>query len=256
MEIAGLGNIDWSAPWLTSLAGIGQAVASRDWRGALNHASKQIGLRNHRGHPIVFTEGDAAGAGEPYESFIARTGCVPTRGNVHDYFNALMFLQFPHAKAQLNHLQSRAIDRDGIHRARGPVRDAATLIDENGLLLVTRRTDLIDLARLHDWSALFVRQRDAWHHHVAAHVFGHALLEKLVRPFKAITAHALHVPLDANSSLVEVDLYLAASFGDDLSPLQLIPVPVLGIPGWYAPNANPDFYRDAKVFRPANMRRP
>lgn len=203
----------------------------------------------------MFTEGDAA-AGEPYESFIARTGCVPTRDNVHDFFNALIFLHFPLAKAKLNELQSAAIGRDGIKPSRGPVRDAATLMDENAILLVTHRADLIDAARQHDWCALFLRHRPAWSDQISARVFGHALLEKLVRPYKAITAHALHVPLTADASSAEVDRYLASTLDDEFSPLQLIPLPVLGIPGWCAQNANPEFYFDVKVFRPANMRRP
>jgi hypothetical protein len=29
-----------------------------------------------------------------------------------------------------------------------------------------------------------------------------------------------------------------------------LPLPVLGIPGWWAPNENPGFYDDTQVFRP------
>ena len=108
----------------------------------------------------------------------------------------------------------------------------------------------------HDWSTAFAGERAAWHQQVVTRVFGHALLQKLVRPYKAITGHALHVPLASDAPTAEVDRYLAATFDDGLSPLVLMPLPVLGIPGWCTENANPDFYRDAKVFRPANMRRP
>ena len=40
-----------------------------------------------------------------------------------------------------------------------------------------------------------------------------------------------------------------------LTPHDLMPLPVLGIPGWWAQNENPDFYSDPVVFRPAKMRR-
>jgi len=30
-----------------------------------------------------------------------------------------------------------------------------------------------------------------------------------------------------------------------------VPLPVLGVPGWWAGNEAPDFYADAQVFRPA-----
>ncbi|MBC8119470.1 MAG: DUF3025 domain-containing protein, partial [Burkholderiaceae bacterium] len=176
--------------------------------------------------------------------------------NLHDFFNALMFLQFPLAKARLNELQSAAIDRHGIQPVRGPVRDAATLIDENGVLLVTQRMDLIEAVREHHWSTVFLALRAAWHRDTVARVFGHALLQKLVHPYKAITGHALHVPLASDSSTVEVDQYLASMFDDGLSPLLLMPLPVLGIPEWCAENAHPHFYQDAEIFRPANMRRP
>jgi hypothetical protein len=48
----------------------------------------------------------------------------------------------------------------------------------------------------------------------------------------------------------------AASLLDDrLSPRRLLPLPVLGIPGWSAANADPSFYCDALVFRPSTPTR-
>lgn len=254
MEIAGIDSVDWSAPWLVPFAGLGQASAEcNDWRGELNRAARERGIVNFRGQPITFAADDAA-ADESYEVFIARTGCVPMRPNLHDFFNALVFLQFPRSKAQLNRLQSTAIARDGVQAIRGPVRDAATLIDENAVLFVTLRTDLVQALRTHDWPTLFARRRSAWGAEIMLIAFGHALLEKLVRPYKAITAHALHIPLAEGASLAEVDQRLAAALEDDLSPEHLMPLPVLGIPGWCAQNSDASFYSDAAVFRPAKMR--
>lgn len=209
---------------------------------------------NFRGQGITFVESDAAG-GEPYESFIARTGRIPARANLHDFFNGLIWLQLPHSKAQLNRLQSAEIARDGVGTVRGARRDALTLIDENAVLLVTRRADMIDALHAHDWPALFQRERSAWTTDISAVIFGHALLEKLVQPYKAVTAHAWHVPLAPDASLDEIDRCMAAALDDLVSPRDLMPLPVLGIPGWCAENEEPDFYSDRTVYRPAKMRR-
>ena len=255
MEVAGLTDLDWSVPWLAPLAEIGRPIAaSCDWRTALNQAAGAAGACNASGGRIAFCDAELA-ADEPYETFIARTGRVPTRNNPHDFFNALMFVHFPRAKAQLNRLQSQAIARDGIRAVRGSVRDAATLIDENAVLLVTERADVVELLRDHDWPALFQSGRAEWNREVGVLAFGHALLEKLTQPYKAITAHALHLALSPRSRLEEIDRCMAGALDDRLSPFALMPLPVLGIPGWWWQNENPDFYSDRTVFRPAKMRR-
>lgn len=253
MEVAELATIDWCAPWFAPIAGQGRVVAaSRDWRESLNQAAEAAHLSNASGQRITFCENNAID--EAYETHIARTGRVPTRRNLHDLFNALIFLRFPKAKARLNQLQSTAIARDGIRAVRGTLRDAATLVDENGVLLVTNRLDIVELLVRRNWVELFQKQRAAWGHAVQVVAFGHALLEKLQQPYKAITAHALHIALAPASSLDEIDRYMAARLDERLKPSDLMPLPVLGIPGWWAGNESPDFYSDPVVFRPAKMR--
>jgi hypothetical protein len=254
VEVAELANVDWSAPWLTPVAALGRtAAASGDWRKSLNQVAAAANVRNSNGQRITFCEAEAT-TDEPYEIYIARTGCVPTRTNLHDFFNALVFLHFPSAKAQLNRLQSASIARDGVRAARGPIRDAATLIDENAVLVVTDRSDIVDALRGHDWPGLFQSRRSAWVGGVNVVAFGHALLQKLQRPYKGITAHALHIALAPSSSLHEIDRCMAAGLDERLTPNDLMPLPVLGIPGWWQQNENPDFYSDPVVFRPAKMR--
>ena len=233
---------------------MGQAVsADRDWRRSLNEKAAAAGVCNFKGQPLVFCDADVAA--EPYETGIARTGRVPTRANLHDFFNALIFLNFPGAKARLNQLQSVAIMRDGVGAVRGSVRDAATLLDENGVLVVTERADIVKALRAHDWAWLFKDRRSAWLTEVDVVVFGHALLQKLVQPYKSITAHALHVALAPGSPIQDIDHQMALTLDDRLSSGDLMPLPVLGIPGWWKQNENPDFYSDHAVFRPAKMRR-
>ena len=236
-------------------ASLGQTVAaSSDWRKSLNYAAATANVRNFNDQHIAFCEPDVT-VDEPYEAGIARTGRVPTRANLHDFFNALIFLHFPSAKAQLNRLQSAAIERDGVRPVRGSVRDAATLIDENAVLIVTDRADVIESLRGHNWATLFQSKRAAWTKEINVVAFGHALLEKLMNPYKAVTAHALHIALPPRSPLHDVDRCMATVLDQQLSPSYLMPLPVLGIPGWWAQNENPDFYSDRAVFRPAKMRR-
>jgi len=246
--------VDWDAPWFVALAERGRAAGgARDARGALSAAASQAGVRNACGQPIRFAAPEAAGDAA-YEEHIHRTGEVPTRNNLHDFFNALAWLTFPRAKAGLNALQAAAIARDGIGPRRGALRDAATLIDENSVLLVTQRDDLVDTLAAHDWRRLFVAHRAAWHSAVRAIVFGHALMEKLTAPYRGVTAHALHVRLPAGAPLAAVDATVAAALDEGLVPGRLQPLPVLGIPGW-AENEDASYYDDASVFRPARADR-
>lgn len=245
----GLGAVDWGAPWLAAVAARARAArGAGDWRASLTTAAREGGVRNAAGQPIRFAASDAAG-GDAYERHIARTGEVPTRANRHDFFNALVWLAFPRTKARLNALQSEAITAAGIGDRRGPLRDAATLIDENGVLLVTQRGDLVQALRRRDWREVFVTQRAAWHGAIRPLVFGHALMDKLVSPYKAITAHVLPVPLPAQAPEADVDARVADTLDGTLTPRALLPLPVLGIPGW-AHNHDAGYYDDEAVFRP------
>jgi len=182
---------------------------------------------------LCFVEPLQQPAGEAYEAFIARTASVPTRDNLHDLLNGLVWLRFPHVKRRLNELHAAEIARIGIGPTRGVLRDALTLFDENGACLQAPPV-LIDALRGRDWRALFVTHRAAWDQ-ARLTLFGHALLEKLARPRKPITAH---VWLGQADEVVE-------RLGD--KPL---PLPVLGVPGWWPANEAPAFYDDASVFRP------
>lgn len=70
----------------------------------------------------------------------------------------------------------------------------------------------------------------------------HALLEQLaVAPRKALTAHVL------------LGDPLAWSAGQ-WAAKPFLPLPVLGIPGWWPANEEPAFYADATVFRRARLK--
>jgi hypothetical protein len=179
-------------------------------------------------------------AGEAYEAFIHRTGRVPTRDNLHDLFNGIVWLRFPALKRRLNALQAAQIAQHGVQPMRGAVRDALTLFDENGAWWPAPAA-LRDALRQRDWASLFVARRPDWTPPV---LFGHALLEKLEHPRKAITAHVWDGPGD------DADSLLAALTPDTLAAKPFLPLPVLGVPGWWPANESGGFYADPVVFRP------
>ncbi len=242
-------RIDWDAPWLAPLRDLQPHVERADWREALSSVARDRDIATGLGLPIEFVAPDDAG-GAAYEAHIAATGRVPTRDNAHDLFNALVWLAFPLTKAALNARQAVEIARDGIHGRRGPVRDAATLIDESGLLLAADEAACTALIRL-DWDFLFGAQRARWGRDWMPFAFGHALIEKLQAPYKALTAAVVCVPL-SGARVAQADEAAAQWVrGIAIAPSLLGHLPVLGIPGWWPANDAPDFYADRGVFRAA-----
>lgn len=258
-------HIDWTRPWYASVLPASQKIlATQDWRGALNQTAQEMRLRNHRDLPLQFIPQEGLPEGVAYEAHISSAGKVPTRENLHDFFNALVWLSFPKIKRQLNALQAAQIAQLGIGKSRGPARDAATIFDENAAILVLEDSDvgrqLLVHLQAHEWhkalyemSAHFGTQAQVWS-------FGHALMEKLVQPYKAITAHTWVVW--ANSEFFAMSHDAQAAWIDetvsatlhrhDLSTADYTPLPVAGIPGWNA-EQTAAFYQDSTVFRAKRM---
>ena len=184
-----------------------------------------------------------------YEAFIYSHKRVPTRDNLHDFFNGLCWLRFPKTKSRLNFLQAQEITSQGVGATRGPLRDALTLFDENVLLLQSSDA-LWQALQERDWIKLFVELRDEWQ---SAHVvtFGHALLEKLVTPYKSITAHVYRIASDVDAQDDQaLDDWLASDLQHNfLATKPFLPLPVLGIPGRWPENEDASFYADTQVFR-------
>ena len=242
------------APWWAPYAGVASPIFAAVAAGAMAHEALSalpppVGLA---AGPLRFVPGDSAPEGEAYEACIARTGCVPTRDNVHDLFNGLAWLRFPRIKRRLNELQAAQITRDGIGSRRGPLRDALTLLDENGALLAAP-PPLWEALVARDWKALFITYRALWRE-ARCVVFGHALLEKLAAARrKNLTAHVLLLPPDVQSNASTDFDALAASealTSTWLAQKPFTPLPVSGIPGWCPENENFSFYDDSEVFRP------
>lgn len=198
-----------------------------------------LGLPDEDPAGLQFDSTRAPPPGEAYEAFIARTGSVPTRPNLHDAFNRLVWRRHPALKKRLNELHVQEMQRLGPGAPRGAARDALTLFDEFGAWWPDPPAELERALRARDWKALFLLQRDRWSDH-RFQIVGHALLEQLtVAPRKSLTAHVL---------MVDDPLSLTPQAW---ARKPMVPMPVLGMPGWWPGNAESGFYDDPSVFRPA-----
>ena len=246
-------TLDWQQPWLApwrdeaatveSLLAVGASVA--DVLNALHRQSASGDLKL-RWMPD-FVPQAALPADQAYEKFIFDTRQVPTRDNLHDLFNGLCWLRFPETKRCLNALQAAQIAQSGVQPLRGAVRDALTVFDENAALLSAPQP-LWEALQARQWDRLFVELRPLWRQ-ARLVLFGHALLEKLTNPRKSITAHVYCAPAPAGS-LDGLDHWAAGALRQaDLTAKIFLPLPVLGVPGWWAQNEVLSFYDDPQVFR-------
>ena len=199
------------------------------------------------GFPVLFLPLSELPEAVAYEQHIFDTGCVPTREGLHDFFNGLAWLQFPLTKKRLNQLHVAQIAQTGIQPVRGPARDGLTLFDENAAVLQAPDA-LWNALAAKDWQSLFGRLRPLWQE-AQLLLLGHALLEKLAQPRKAITAHVYRAPSQCQTA-AELDTWLVQDLSaEKLASKPFAHLPVLGVPHWWPANENPIFYADTSVFR-------
>ncbi|MES2934931.1 MAG: DUF3025 domain-containing protein, partial [Pseudomonadota bacterium] len=105
------------------------------------------------------------------------------------------------------------------------------------------------------WEDVFLTRRNDFVQHCGVFLFGHALMEKLVAPYKAITGHAWIVSLDVDLAVFTlaeqcnvIDAAVAQQLVNGLSTADFSPLPVLGVPGWWE-GQDEAFYQDGSVFR-------
>jgi hypothetical protein len=199
-------------------------------------------LKTESGKPLRFVPPGARDAS--YEARVFQTGEVATRpDHPHDWFNALVWLAFPRAKARINALHARELPRDPRGR-RGPLRDLLTVFDEGGAIVVCEDARLLDLLRAGAWKALFLGERERVLRGMKVTVFGHAVMEKALEPWPGITCKALVLAGDLDRGVAD---WLAAQPAD-ASPRVLMPIPVFGYPGW-SEGQDAAFYDDPRYFR-------
>jgi hypothetical protein len=184
--------------------------------------------------------------------------------NWHDLFNVLVWMAFPRAKAALNARHFAAMSAGAF--ARSPVSAALTHFDEDGVLVLSSDATLLGLLRDHQWKTLFIERRDDVRARMKFIAFGHALFDKARAPFIGLTGKAILLDVQEDFPSVQggarldrVDSRLAAHFLDEsvlLSPRELAPLPVLGVPGWWRPNEDSSFYENTAYFRPVRSLSP
>ena len=198
-----------------------------------------------------------------YEQAVAQ-GQVPTRdANWHDFFGAVIWHLFPHTKALLTHLHMADINTLGLKRT--PRRDRITHFDECGLVLtVTHKAEVQTLLQAHNWQALFIEQRARFGSCWQPFIFGHALYEQALAPFIGLTAKCVVIEVASEfftltpaQQYAQLDPLLAADLKQSAlfdQPRPLLPLPLLGIPGWWPENEDPSFYDNQDYFRPARVK--
>lgn len=210
-----------------------------------------------RGQALRFTPPTNDGWG--YEMRIAQFGCVETRTESwHDFFNALVWLRFPLAKAALSAAHYAAMSSAG----RGQRRDALTHFDECGVILVARDPAYLAQVREFRWRGLFWDNRADLAANLEVVIFGHATYEQLLQPFRGLTAKAilLHLPPEhaywqmvASERWAFLDAYLADYLSRPATtltrPRDLHPFPLLGLPDLVPENNTASYYDDTWQFR-------
>lgn len=194
-----------------------------------------------------------------YEEAIAQDGHVATRrDNWHDCFNAFAWFTYPKIKAALNALHIQAIRQQPSPAQRCPTRDAATLLDESGVLLPYCDKKLATALYTHDWQTLFQHQRHAWGHHIDALLIGHANFEKALMPYIGWTGKAWPIAVSPafftqtraqQCQILDNMISRLITQNQFYSTRQLCPIPLLGIPGWWQAQ-DALFYRNQQYFRP------
>ena len=192
-----------------------------------------------------------------FDRLLERTSSVPTRvGSFHDLLGALIWMHFPALKTAIHRAQLA-----GKQGARGPEENAATHLDESGVLeLSTEPTIFESLAAL-QWREVFWERRAELRRTTRFLVFGHGLLDALREPHPRLMGKALfariakdRLRLAGSEFRVFLDGALAARLPGSLSdPARLEPLPVLGVPDWSA-NQSRAYYEDERYFRSARLR--
>jgi hypothetical protein len=192
-----------------------------------------------------------------FDRLLAETSFVPTRvGSFHDLLGALIWLHFPALKTQIHQLQLA-----GEKHVRGPVENAATHLDESGVLVVSTEPTVFQALSTLKWCELFWERRAELRENTRFLVFGHGLLDALREPHPRLMGQALFVQvsverlrLPSSELRVFLDGALAMALRGFLSePSRLHPLPVLGVPDW-SPHQSRAYYEDQRYFRPARQR--
>lgn len=207
---------------LPALESLSDWPAPDQWQ---SHAT-EIAVWDRLGQTLVFTleekpgqrarrKRESSAPGRSYEASICERQEIPTRAeNLHDFFNAIIWLNFPLAKFAL-HRRAYEIQnlwwQDHGREKRCPLADRLTCFDEGGIVF-----ELSDgMTRDEVESLLLSRNDEAKKAFVSAHrecfrLFGHGMMEVMMKGNTAIYAACILLDPGGNSQDLKLAAYLSA----------------------------------------------
>ncbi|HEY0463632.1 MAG TPA: DUF3025 domain-containing protein [Polyangiaceae bacterium] len=192
-----------------------------------------------------------------FDRSLSNTSLVPTRvGSFHDLLGALIWLHFPALKTSIHRLQLAAGAA-----ARGPSENAATHLDESGVLVLSTEPSIFQALSALEWPEVFWERRVELGQTTRFLVLGHGLLDSLRDPHPRLMGKALFARIEVGQlGLADADfrVFLDGALAGPLpgflsDPARLEPLPVLGIPGW-SKHQSRAYYEDERYFRRARLR--
>jgi Protein of unknown function (DUF3025) len=176
--------------------------------------------------------------------------------NWHDFFNAMIWMNFPQTKKMLNSLHFNTASNRKPGTNRSTLENRITQFDECGAVVITSNKALLELIRNHQWKELFIEHKDSFENEIKCVIFGHAIFEKALTPYIGMTCHCILIEdkklLKAaqEADYTSLDLHLAELWEHTISNKveRFNALPVLGIPGYWS-DQSVNFYNNEKYFR-------
>ncbi len=200
----------------------------------------------------------ALGALDFERTVVEQNALIVRPDNLHDTMNVIVWHTFPRTKRIISEIHV-TLGAANTANGRPRRRDVLTLFDEAGAIIVSQRDDLKALHQGHQWKALFVEHRADFTRDARAILFGHGTLEQLgAKPHQGLTVKALWIPLPPHTPVAALDAWMAERIKDGAllaADEHRLPLPILGVPGWFTANEIASCYDDVEVFRPLRAKR-
>lgn len=192
---------------------------------------------------------------DAYEPRIFLRGEIQTREQSwHDFYNALVWHNFTNTKKAINYLHYNLQKSRYPHKVRLPAENMLTIFDEHGVIAYSKNALLLDLISRRSFHELFWQRREQTAAELKLIIIGHGLYEKALKPFVGLSAHSLLIHAENDDTPVDIlaaQILLSKKF--NLRTKDLVPIPILGYPGWWPDNNQESFYFNTNYFRPEQL---